>query len=139
MKNTFTSLYQNGDSTVICSLRLTHRTGNSQIVEIDSPLPAVKTSFVKINTLSTSHNFLIHNVKNGTLADFINSIALCIIQARLPFPVSVSASISESFLVYSPSNDCVDYFYSENLSDKLILAKLKAACIEKYENLQKAI
>lgn len=138
-KDTFTSFYQNGDANVICSLKLSQRTGNTPIVEIDSPFSIVKPSIVKIYALSTSHNFVIHNVQNGTLVDFVNSIAKCIIQARLPCDIIVAAACEGSFMFYSPSNDRIEYFYSENLSDKTILGNLKKSCISTSQSFQNSI
>jgi hypothetical protein len=132
----FTSFYQTGESSVICSVQLTQRKGNSPAVEIDAPTPFIKPSFIKINTLSTTHSFLIHNIQNGCFTDYINSIALCILEAKIPCEILVSACINSSVMVYSPARNSVEYFYSENISDRQLLTNLKAKCIETYEKLR---
>ena len=134
-KNIFTSLYQTESACVICSLKLTQRKSNTPAVEIDSPFFNVKPSIVRIDTMSTTHSFIIHNVLNGTYVDFINSIALCILKARLPCKLVVASSFKNSFLVYSPVDNYVHSFYSEDLTDNNLLEILKEKCNETYSKL----
>lgn len=134
-RNIFTSLYQTENSCVICSLKLTQRKASSPAVEIEAPLSILKPSIVKINTLSTTHSFIIHDVQNGTYSDFVNSIALCLIQARIPCEIVVASSLNNSLLLYSPANNFVEFFYSEDLSNPNIFDLLKKNCIETYQRL----
>jgi hypothetical protein len=128
-----TVFYKNHENVIICSLKLTHKTGNDSSVCVDSPNNLIKSSFIKISSLNTQHHFVVHSVKNGNFVDYINSIALCLISAHIPCNVLIGASYMGSTMVYSPESDTVEYFYCKNFNDKNIFEDLKGKCLENYE------
>lgn len=136
---TTTVLYKNNECIVLCSLRLSHRTGNDPAVLIVSPRNVVKNIFVKIQSTTTLHHFVIHSIRDGSLVDYINSIAMCMIKANIPCEISVAALFQESIMVYSPESNKVEYLYTENLNTNETLDCLKKLCIESYKQILESL
>jgi len=127
-----TVVYNNSGSIVICSLKLTQRTGTDPSVLITSPHNIVRSSIVKIDSSTTKHHFVVHSVRGGSYVDYVNSIALCLLKAQVPCDVLVAAMDQDNILVYSPQHEKVEYFSGDSGLD---LGGLKGRCIEIYSRM----
>lgn len=134
---TKTVVYRGPTSVVICSLRLSQRTGGDPAVLIVSPGNIIPSSVVKINSATTMYHFVVHDVKGGSLVDYVNSIAMCLTAANIPCDVSVAAEHGENMMIYSPQLDKVDYVYCENINNKGVAETLKNECLEVYKGIHR--
>jgi len=128
-KATTTVLYSTDICKVICSIKISQRVNYEPCLVIASPNSVVSEQLYSIKLQSTTHNIFVHNVKNGSYVDFINSIALCMIKAQIPCDYLVAASYEGSILVYSPNRDEIAYSYIKGKEDLEILLE---KCILKY-------
>lgn len=131
--STTTIIYENCGAIVICSLKLTQRTGTDPSVLITSPQNILRSSLVKLDSPTTKHHFLVQSVRGGSYVDYVNSIAMCVLKARVPCDVLVGAMEGESILVYSPQQEKVEYFCG---SGDTMLDRLRDKCIARYRKIQ---
>lgn len=127
--NTTTIIYKDTGCVVICSLKLTQRTGNDPSIVVVSPENVVRSSLFKIDTQTTKHHIMVHSVSGGSFVNYVNSIAMCLLKAGIPCDVPVGVIDRERILIYSPQNDKIIYFIGDRESP---FDELKNRCLEKY-------
>lgn len=131
-----TVFYRNSESIVICSLSLSQKIGNTvPSLQILSPDSIVNESMFGITSQNTSHQIVVHSVKNGSYVDYINSIAMCFIKARIPCDVLTAASIGDNSMVYSITKNVVIRACIVDTHDSSMVDRLVDESIRKYNEL----
>lgn len=129
---TTTVLYSGNSSKVVCSIELTQRMGSDPSVTLISPNSVVSEQLYSIRNPSTCHNIFVHNIQNGSYADYVNSVSLCMHKAGVPCDFIVAVSWGTSFMVYSPSRDSVVSLY---LDGSTTVDFLRDRCRLKYDQM----
>lgn len=128
-------LYQNGVSKILCTISISQKINNDPCFIVNSPGNVIDSSIFKPNCLSTTHKIDVENINEGTFADYINAIALCMIISGIPTDIIVSSSYEDSELIYCPMNDSIVSLKFKGNFNIENIEILKQQCIDKYNEL----
>lgn len=131
-KTVTTIFYQTEKCKTICSIEIFQKTLNDKSLSIICPDPTVTSDLFKFKSQSTAINIFLLNIENSQYSDYINSIAMCMIKAKIPIDYLVSSNMDGNTLVYSPQKDYLSYSYLTNYH---AVASLKQDCLDIFERI----
>lgn len=131
--------YKTDHSKTVCMLVVNECNNGEPYGIIISPGRIVQPDFYKFDLPLFSWVMECMEVENSSLVDYINAIAMCMIQWNITPNIYVGAELGDEYIIYCPANDTVyeSFFTTTNNSD--LLEALKAECIVKLQDLRAEI
>lgn len=131
-KSVTTVLYETSTSKTICSIEISQKSSNDFSLTIISPDPTITLNLFKFTSQSTCIKIFLYNVENSRYSEYINSITMCLIKAKIPIDHLVSYSYNKNTVVYCPNKNYLAHLY---LNDIKIIEELKNECINIYNKI----
>ncbi|KAI4292182.1 hypothetical protein PAPHI01_1456 [Pancytospora philotis] len=136
---TYNAFYDTPSAKAFCSLTVTDAAGAAAGVTIHSPDSVVRPSLYPLKAPTYCCSVEVVGLEGCGLVDYVNAVAMCMLQWNATKNVLVAAANEAGYIVYCPEDDTVHESFFRDFSSYDALPALKAECVKVLGEIQAAV